>query len=551
MKFKSSDIVALSGFANYPKIKLDVLTFLELHHIKNTILSPKIAALIIGPSISEDKYKIKYAKSRKIPILTIEELYKSIEIDNSSIETALWIDKYKPTKITQIIGNGESIKEIYNWLKNWKCGIKPNAILVTGPPGIGKSSSIAIIAQFTGYDIVELNASNQRSAKLIRQVFDETYHSRYIGKKYVFIMDEVDGMSTGDHGGMAELIKVIDKSPPAPIICIANDRGSPKIKSLSGHCLDIKYQRPPKATIAKKLYDDICIKEHINISLKSLEEICEYNGNDIRQIINYLQFASISPLNSLVTSQHTKDEILRMDIFSATSRLFNVSNTIDERINYTFIDSNMIPLRIQENYIAAANRTGCHLNTIVKASQYISTWDLIDTRIHEKQAWMLMPDACAMTVAAASSCRGSPSMQMFPQWLGKNSKTNKHRRHITDIMHRTGSSALSDYYDYIDIWKYKLYAQKDAIRMCDTLEDLHLTRDDLLETFADLSFTLKHNERDSPPDTKLKAAITREWRKRHPLVAITKSSGKDTDANDNADIIDDSDSDSDSDIDYY
>ena len=53
-------------------------------------------------------------------------------------------------------------------------------------------------------------------------------------------MDEVDGMSRGDHGGMAELIHIIKKTQ-IPIICICNDRQDTKIRSLVNSCVDIKF----------------------------------------------------------------------------------------------------------------------------------------------------------------------------------------------------------------------------------------------------------------------------------------------------------------------
>ena len=62
-------------------------------------------------------------------------------------------------------------------------------------------------------------------------------------KKRLVIMDEVDGMSTGDRGGIPELIKLI-KTTLIPILCICNDRDSPKVRSLGSHCYDLKFKNP-------------------------------------------------------------------------------------------------------------------------------------------------------------------------------------------------------------------------------------------------------------------------------------------------------------------
>ena len=70
--------------------------------------------------------------------------------------------------------------------------------------------------------------------------------------KTLVIMDEVDGMSTGDRGGISAIISFIKKSK-VPVICICNDRDSQKIRSLANHCYDIKFYKPDRSLIVKRL----------------------------------------------------------------------------------------------------------------------------------------------------------------------------------------------------------------------------------------------------------------------------------------------------------
>ena len=58
------------------------------------------------------------------------------------------------------------------------------------------------------------------------------------------IMDEVDGMSAGDRGGVADLIQTL-KGAKLPIICICNDKYNQKLKSLRNHCLELDYRYVP------------------------------------------------------------------------------------------------------------------------------------------------------------------------------------------------------------------------------------------------------------------------------------------------------------------
>ena len=71
---------------------------------------------------------------------------------------------------------------------------------------------------------------------------------RFDGKasRIALIMDEVDGMSGGDRGGVADLIDSI-KHSKIPIIAICNDRYCQKLKSLLNHVQEFKFSRPTKA----------------------------------------------------------------------------------------------------------------------------------------------------------------------------------------------------------------------------------------------------------------------------------------------------------------
>ena len=74
------------------------------------------------------------------------------------------------------------------------------------------------------------------------------------------IMDEVDGMSAGDRGGVADLIQTL-KGAKLPIICICNDKYNQKLKSLRNHCLELDFRSTPCS--AKLL--PLCTWAHVHI----------------------------------------------------------------------------------------------------------------------------------------------------------------------------------------------------------------------------------------------------------------------------------------------
>lgn len=89
----------------------------------------------------------------------------------------LWTVKYAPTQITQICGNKGQVEKLQLWLRNWPENLKSGfqkkgadnlrVIMIYGPPGIGKTSAAHLVAKLEGYDIVESNASDTRSKKMM------------------------------------------------------------------------------------------------------------------------------------------------------------------------------------------------------------------------------------------------------------------------------------------------------------------------------------------------------------------------------------------------
>jgi hypothetical protein len=250
--------------------------------------------------------------------------------------------------------------------------------------------------------------------------------------------------------------------------------------------------------------------------------MCERAGNDIRALLNSLQFSNDAATSS--TTNGGKDEILRMDPFSATGRVFGTTADLRAREEAVFVDSSLVPLMVGEAYIAAgaksrsAKTDAAKLEAIAKAADSLGTWDMLDTRIHRSQAWGLLPAAVSAVVTAARCVDGPAPFQIFPAWLGKQSKRGKHRRLLDELRGRTGGEAnLLDTRSALRtlLFDPKTKGPKDIVARLDAF---NMTRDDMLETLVETCFT--GDEASIALDTKTKGAITREWKKVHPTSAI-------------------------------
>lgn len=487
--------VALSGI---PEALMPAL-LKYLADQKTTVVtwSPSISTLICGASAS---WKITEAQRLRIQLTPVSSL-------PLGSPKPLLADALKPKSLAEVIGHAQQIATLTTWLQGWNAKTgwpssqEDRAALLTGPPGIGKTTVAHLVVKACGFTVVERNASDERSATAIKALFETAAKSKHIGEKRVLIMDEVDGMSSGDRGGVGELARIC-KISTFPIICIANERSTPKLRPLVAACMDVRFARVPKGMIAKAL------TKRLGVPTADLERLAEQSGNDIRALLNAVQFHSMG-------SSGGKDEILRTDLFSAAGRLFSPSESSwDEKSALVFVDYGCVPLMVAEGYIAASGkpRVACsikeQLDHCCQAATLIGTADILDKRIHRSQAWGLMTHS-AVAIAGAAAVTGGPApFQLFPSWLGKRSKAEKQRRWLSDLSKRIGSPAL----DARDLLRAKLFRPSlSASAIVDTLESLNMTRDDMMETLTEISYT-----GDTLPvlDTKTKGAISRECTKR-------------------------------------
>ncbi|KAI0640589.1 DNA replication factor C, large subunit [Trametes meyenii] len=496
----------------------------------------------------------------------------------------LWTQRYAPQALKEICGNKGQVEKLQDWLGSWsvssslQSGFKKpgkngmnifRAVMVTGPPGIGKTTSAHLCAKLAGFTPIELNASDARSKKLVENStninntsLDGWMHGGHatnaagvtITDKSCLIMDEVDGMSAGDRGGVGALCALIKKTR-IPIICIANDRGAQKLKPLVNVTFNLSYRRPEPAAIRSRILS-IAFKEKMKIPANVIDQLVEGAQSDIRQVLNMLStwklsantmdfdegkaLAKMNEKYSVMTPFGVINKMLGPQMFSPTSR-----ETLGDKIELYFHDPSFVPLFIQENYLKTQpsrvrnmdgpEKTMKHLELMYKAAESLSDGDIVDSLIHgPNQYWSLMPlHAVCSTVRPASflygmgAGYGGPNAMSFPQWLGQNSKQNKLSRQLTDVQARMRLRVSGDKHEIRQSYIPSLFphivqplmsqganAVDDVI---DFMDEYFITREDWdtivelgvgdrldtlvtkgISTATKTSFTKKYNSRDHP-----------------------------------------------------
>lgn len=152
--------------------------------------------------------------------------------------TMLWTEKYRARKFTDLVGDERTHRDLLRWLKGWDPIVFPGSakakrkskvanedaeplqmrkvLLLTGPPGLGKTTLAHVCARQAGYEVVEINASDERSREVVKGRIRDCVGTenvkgirskeagatiRKAGRPVCVIVDEVDGVAGGSSGG--------------------------------------------------------------------------------------------------------------------------------------------------------------------------------------------------------------------------------------------------------------------------------------------------------------------------------------------------------------
>ena len=201
----------------------------------------------------------------------------------------MWVEKYRPKSIAEMVGNEEARLAVGLWLKEWKPGKK--AMLLVGPPGTGKTTLVTLLARQSGMSIVDLNASDVRTKDKLQKKIGEAIRTvNLFGERSLIFLDEVDGLlGRSDYGGV-EFIKDAVKATENPIIMAANDQDADELKKLGSSCITIRFKPPPPREVEMYLRM-IAGAEGVQTTADAFQSYVKRAGGDLRHAINLMQSA--------------------------------------------------------------------------------------------------------------------------------------------------------------------------------------------------------------------------------------------------------------------
>ncbi|XP_014216279.1 replication factor C subunit 1-like [Copidosoma floridanum] len=512
---------------------------------------------------TESKQKSTPPKANAMSNGTASYSNASNKLDDGLDHITALSEKYRPKEMKQIIGQGgdkSNAKKLHYWLKNWhnnhgkNAPAKPKfnqrddtgmifkAVLLSGPPGIGKTTTAYVVCADLGFEVIEFNASDTRSKKLLQEEISGILKNKTVKSclnateakstppKHVLLMDEVDGMAGNeDRGGMKELISLI-KSSDIPVICICNDRQSQKIKSLVNYTFDLRFQKPRLEQIRAAMMS-ICFKEGIKVSPDEITRIIQSTNQDIRQVINHVAVLSAKSQSGVPENKSIeKYKNLRLGPWDVIRKVFSAEEhkhmSIHDKSDLFFHDYSIAPLFVEENYLIVNPNGPKNLiyDKLAKCSESLAIGDVVDKTIRNGQNWSLLPvQACFSSVMPGSVMSGFIGGQInFPSWLGKNSRTNKCDRLLQDItVHAriiTGASKEAVNLDYLKMLAHSIIrplaveGSEGVEKSVEIMNKYHLSRDDL-DSLLELTKWPHTRDLMQAVDTKTKAAFTRAYNK--------------------------------------
>ena len=403
----------------------------------------------------------------------------------------LFTIKYAPQNSSQIIGQDIALAQLKDFLMNYDKNKSGNyskkngkqaqkAVLLYGPIGTGKTSSVYAIAKELKYDLLEINSSDLRNDENM-----SSFLSASLGQQSLFfqpkiiLIDEIDNISgTKDRGCVPALVKALEKAT-FPVIITANDPFESKFKELTKLSLMLEYQKVPHKIIAAHL-QAICEQEKIFYEEKALNSLARQVDGDLRGDLIDLQVCSTDNNFTFEKVSSLSDRKRTESIINALTLIFkssNVNNALPALENVD-LETNEIFLWLDENL----PKEYTNPKALAKAYELFSRADVFNGRIKSQQHWRFLVYINDLLTAGISSAKEErntemieykPTMRLLRIWQAKMKMGHKKEiaAKLAKVTHTSEKAAREQIPYFQMLFKGKNFQPAEIVKELDLSEE--------------------------------------------------------------------------------